>query len=93
LIRLNDGALRTPAADIGEQDRPGIARPCLDANLSSPAGEAEDQEHIWLPRQQFSQIAVDRIVGGRKDMTRHLYPDERRAAAARQRRCQATARI
>jgi hypothetical protein len=61
--------------------------------MSSATGEAEDQEYVRSSRQQLRQIAVDRVVSRRKDVACDLDPDKRRAAAARQRERQATARV
>jgi len=93
LTRFDDCTVRTPTADIGEQDRARIARPRLDANLSPAAGKAEDQQHVRPPRQKFGQIAVHRIVSRRKNVACDFNSGERRAAPARQRSCQMAARV
>jgi hypothetical protein len=85
--------LRTPTADIGKQDRAGIARARLDANLPPTAGQAENKEHVRLARQEFGQIAVDRAVGRRKDVACDIDFGERGAPSACQRGCQLPARI
>ncbi|HEX4236702.1 MAG TPA: hypothetical protein VHZ64_01990, partial [Xanthobacteraceae bacterium] len=81
------------AVHIGKQDRAFVARARLDANLAPPAGKTDDQDDVRLTRQQFGQIAVDRAVSRRKDVTCDLDPGERRAAPARQRDCQTAAWI
>jgi len=83
--RFDGCSLRAPAADIGQQDRTRIARAGLDANLSPPAGEAENQEYVRLARQQFGQITVDRVIGRGKDVGGDIDPSERRPAPACQR--------
>jgi len=61
--------------------------------MSPAAGEAEDDEHVGLSRQQFGQVAVDRFVSRRKNMACDVDPREGRAAPARQRSCETTARV
>jgi hypothetical protein len=93
LSKLDHCVLRVIALHIGKQDRALIAGARLDANLAPPAGKTEHQDDVRLARQQFGQIAVDRAVCRRKDVTCDFDPGERRAAPARQRDCQTAAWI
>src|SRR5689334_84350 len=86
-------ALRPRTPGVGKVKRARIARARLDANFSPTAGEAENQDHIGLSRQQFWQIAVHGIIRRRKDMAFDLDPGERRPPPARQRGCQTPAWI
>ena len=80
--RRNDAALRAMSAGIGKQDRDRIARPRLDAELTSAPGEAKHQNDIRLQREQPRQVAIDGRVRRCKDVGRANDFGESRPAPA-----------
>jgi len=93
LPRVNRPAIGTVTAQVWKQDRPRIAGAGLDANVAAAAGKAEDQQHVGLLRQELCQVAIDRRIGGRKDMACDVHSSERRAPPPHQSLCQIPARI
>jgi hypothetical protein len=67
---------------IGKQDGTRITGARLDANVPPAARQTEYQQHVGVLRQEFRQIAIDRGVSGRKDMTCDLDVGECGAAPA-----------
>ena len=93
LSGLNRPVIGTVTVRIRKHDRPRIAGARLDANLSPAAGKTEDQQHVGLLRQQFGQIAVDRVIGRREDMAGETDSGERRAPPACESRGQTSAGV
>ena len=80
--RRNDVALRAISAGIGKQDRDRIARPRLDAELTSAPGEAKHQNDIRLQCEQPRQVMIDGCVCRCKDVGRANDFGESRPAPA-----------
>jgi hypothetical protein len=86
--------VRSAAADIGKQDRHGIARARLDAHVRRPRRETEHQHDVRLVlRDQLRQIAIDRRIARLEDVDRTPHIGECRAAALRNRERERPARI
>jgi hypothetical protein len=82
---LNDTRRLTPSARIGKQQRQGIPRTGLDADLTSPPGEAKDQNDVGLVCKQLRQITIDSRIGRRKDMDAAIEASEGRPPPASER--------
>jgi hypothetical protein len=91
--RRNDAARRAISAGIGKQDRGRVARPRLDAEVTSAPGEAKHQNDIRLQREQPRQVMIDGRVRCCKDVGRANDFGESRPAPAGERLDQSCAGI
>ncbi len=89
----NDSALRAISASIGKQHRDRVARPRLDAEVTSAPGEAKHQNDIRLQREQPRQVMIDGRVRCCKDVGRADDFGESRPAPAGERLDQSSAWI
>ena len=62
----NHAALRTEAARVGKQERDGVARPRLDAEVAPAPGKAEHQDDVRPGFPEFCQVAIDGCESGRE---------------------------
>jgi hypothetical protein len=93
LARGDHAALRTVAARVGKQERDGVARPCLDAEVVPAPGKAEHQDDVRPRVPEFCQLAIDSRVSGREYVGRPHDFSEGRPPPAGERFYQERARI
>ena len=86
-------ALRTEAARVGKQERDGVARPRLDAEVAPAPGQAEHQDDVRPDFPEFCQVAIDGRVSGREYVGRPHDFGEGRPPPAGERFDQERARI
>jgi hypothetical protein len=93
LSAFNRCTRRAITINVWKQDRMRVARARLDTDVTPAARQTEYEDHVRVLRQQFRQIAIDRGVGGRKDVARDLDVSECGAAPACERSRQAATRV
>ena len=91
LSAFNRCTRRAITINVRKQDGTRITGARLDADVPPAARQTEYQHHVGVSRQELGQIAIDRGVSGRKDMTGDLDASERGTAPASERRRQAAA--
>jgi len=89
----NDAALMAISAGVRKQDRDRVARPRLDAEVTSAPGEAKHQNDIRFQREQPRQVMIDGRVRCCKDVGRANDFGESRPAPAGERLDQSCAGI
>jgi hypothetical protein len=70
-----------------------VPRPCLDAEITAPRGDAENQNEVGLLRGKLRKVAIDRRITGGEDVRADNDIRKSGAAPARKRLDQSSARI